>query len=148
MTEHEQIPTEKNLVTLPTILIVEHDLPLKTLLVDALQMEFDCVAHSATTGRSALKTIARVKPMLLIVDYELPGITAIELCDRIHTMKQLESIPTIMINSHTRSWSERQSYSIRFLRKPFHLETLYKAVRKALAASVDPVEGPPLEPMR
>lgn len=138
MTEHEH----KHTGAPPTFLIVEHELALNQMLVDALQMEFNGIVYAVTTGRSAIRTARRVKPTLLIIDNELRDMDATALAKRLHEIKQLEHTPTIFIDSHMGSQMERPGYLIYFLRKPFLLQALYRAVRQALSASVDGSESP------
>ena len=125
----------------PTILVIEYELTLNALLVDALQMEFAAVVHAVTTGRSALKTARMVVPTIFIIDCELPDMDAAELSDRLHAIKHLEHIPTILIDSRAESLHESKRYLVLSLRKPFLLQNLYQVVKQALAASVDGTEN-------
>ncbi len=129
MTEYEHIHAGAP----PTFLIVEHELALNQLLVDALQMEFNGVVYAFTTGRSAIRAARGVKPTLLIIDSELPDMDVTVLADRLHETKELEHTPTIFIDSYAASQMERPGYFILFLRKPFLLHALYQAVRQALS---------------
>jgi DNA-binding NtrC family response regulator len=140
MAENERMPLRKDQAAIPTILVVVNDLMFNEFLVKALKMGFDCEVLSVTEERSALETVKNVKPDLLIIDYQLPDLKALDLSNRLHGIKELESVPTIIINLHVASWSECQRDHILFLRKPFHLNTLYAAVKKALIATDDCVE--------
>lgn len=135
MTENERMPLRKNQAATPTILVVIKDLKFNEFLVEMLKMKFDCEILSITKGRSALETVKSAKPGLLIIDHQLS--------ERLHGIKELESVPTIIINLHMTSWSERQRGHIIYLRRPFHLNDLYEAVKKALIATDDCVEYMP-----
>jgi two-component system alkaline phosphatase synthesis response regulator PhoP len=137
MADNERMPLRKEQAANPTLLVVVNDLMFNEFLVSALKMGFDCVVHSVTSGRSALEKVKSVKPDLLIIDYQLPDLKVIELSDRLHGIKELENVPTIIINSYTMYKSEHQGDHTIFLRKPFHLNTLYAAVKQALIATVD-----------
>ncbi len=130
MTEHEHIHPGAS----PTFLIVEHELALNQLLVDALQMEFSAVVYAVTTGRSAIRTARRVNPTLLIIDGEIGDMDATVLADRLHEIKQLEHTPTIFIDSNVVPQMARPGYFIAFIRKPFLLHALFQVVRQALSA--------------
>jgi len=130
MTEHEHIDP----VASPTFLVVEHELALNQLLVDALQMEFNAVVYAVTTGRSAIRTARRVEPTLLIIDGEIRDMDATVLADRLHQIKQLEHAPTIFIDSNAVPQMERPGYFNAFIRKPFLLHALFQVVRQALSA--------------
>jgi PleD family two-component response regulator len=132
MTEHEPIPLKRDQAAIPTILVVANDLMLIKLLEKALKLELECEVLFITTGRGALETAKSVTPDLLIIDSHLLDFNALELSDQLHSVKELESVPTILINSLAASWSERQGDHTIFLRMPFVLADFYVAVNKSL----------------
>ncbi len=116
----------------PTILVVAHDPKFLKVLDMSLKLEFECVVLSVTGGRSAVETAERVKPDLFILDYYLLDLGARELSHRLHRITELESIPTILLNSPVHSWNEHQGYHTIFLSMPFALRELYTAVNESL----------------
>lgn len=98
----------------------------------ALKLEFECEVLSVTRAKSAVKTSEHVKPDLFIIDYHLLDVNPLELSRQLHSIKKLESVPTILLNSPVTSWSEPQSYHSIFLTLPFALGELYSAVNKSL----------------
>ena len=143
MAENEPTPVRKDQAATSTILVVINDLKFNEFLVEALKIKFPCEVLSVTTGRSAVGAVKSVKPDLLIIDYQLPDLNALELSDRLHGIKELASVPTIIINLHMTSWSERQRGHIIYLRRPFQLNDLYATVKQALIAADDCVEYMP-----
>ena len=143
MAKNEPMPVRKDQAATSTILVVINDLEFNEFLVDALKIKFACEVLSVTTGRSAVEMVKSVKPDLLIIDYQLLDLNALELSDRLHGIKELASVPTIILNLHTTSWSERQRGHIIYLRKPFRLNDLYTAVKQALIAADDCVDYMP-----
>ena len=135
MAENEPMPVRKDQAATSTILVVINDLKFHEFLVEALKIKFACEVLSVTTGRSAVETVKSVKPDLLIIDYQLPDLDALELSEWLHGIKELASVPTIILNLHMTSWSERQRGHIIYLRKPFPLHDLYAAVKQALIAA-------------
>ncbi len=75
-----------------------------------------------------------VKPDLFILDYHLLDLSVDELSSQLHTISELESVPTIVLNSPVASWNKPQPYSTTFLTLPLALEDLYSAVNKNLAS--------------
>jgi CheY-like chemotaxis protein len=116
MTESELILQEIHQAATPTILVVAHDPKFLKVLDMALKLEFECVVLSVTGGRSAVEMAERVKPDLFILDYHLLDLGARELSHRLHSITELESIPTILLNSPVPLWSEHQGYHTIFLR--------------------------------
>ena len=110
MAENEPMPVRKDQVATSTILVVINDLKFNEFLVEALKIKFACEVLSVTKGRSALETVKSIKPDLLIIDYQLPDLNALELSDRLHGIKELASVPTIIINLHMTSESHGISH--------------------------------------
>ena len=73
-----------------------------------------------------------VKPDLFINDYHHLDLSPLELSIRLHTITELESVPTIVVNSPVTSWNEPQPYNTTFLTMQFALEDLYSAVNENL----------------
>jgi CheY-like chemotaxis protein len=140
MAENEPMQVRKDQAATSTILVVINDLKFNEFLVEVLKIKFACEVLSVTTGRSAVEMVKSVKPDLVIIDYQLPDLDALELSDRLHGLKGLASVPTIIINLHMTSWSERQSGHIIYLRRPFQLHDIYAVVKQALIATDDCVE--------
>ena len=132
MTESELMLHEIHQVAHPTILVVANDPKFLKVLDMSLKLEFECVVLPVTGGRSAVETAERIKSDLFIIDYHLLDLGALELSHRLHRITELESIPTILVNSPVRSWSEHQGYHTIFLNFPFALAELYTAVNESL----------------
>jgi CheY-like chemotaxis protein len=132
MTENEVILHEIHQAAHPTMLVVAHDPNFLKVLDMSLKLEFECVVLSVAGGRSAVETAKRIKPDLFIIDYHLLDLGALELSHRLHSITELESIPTILLNAPVRSRSEHQGYHTICLPQPFALLELYMAVNKSL----------------
>ncbi len=57
------------------------------------------ILHAAD-GLSALKLVQAFIPDIILLDYNLPGMDGIEVCQKIRTNKTLPFIPIIMMSSH------------------------------------------------
>lgn len=132
MSGDERIPLRTDQGAVPTILVVAHDLKFLKLLKLALEIEFECVVLSITSGRSAVETAERTRPDLLIIDAYLLDIDTLELADRLHSIKELERVPTLLLNSLDAPWSKPQGDHTISLRGPFATEDFYTAVNKCL----------------
>src|SRR5215470_11851310 len=98
MAENEPMPGRKDQAATSTILVVINDLKFHEFLVEALKIKLACEVLSVTTGRRAVEMVNSVKPDLVIIDSQLPDFDALELSDRLHGIKELASVPTIIIN--------------------------------------------------
>lgn len=106
-----------------TILVVEDDLAIRTLLAQAISDETPYQAMVVGEGKQALQAVKGTRPHLFILDYNLPGsMDGLELYDRLHVTEGLEHIPAIMMSA---CMPEREvaTRGILVMRKPFDLQT-------------------------
>lgn len=118
-----------------TILIVEDDEDIGAFLVQAITNETSYKALLARHGFEALKVAREIKPDLLILDYQLPGMNGLELYDRLQAIEDREAVPAIMMSAllPTRELDVREIFGIR---KPFELQDLFDAIEKLLHPGV------------
>lgn len=117
-----------------TILLVEDDEDIGIFMTQVLASETPYEAVHVPDATSALEVVDSVKPDLLILDYRLPDLNGLELSDRLHSIKGLETVPTMMISANALPRNELQQRHITYLKKPFALSHLLAAVEKLLAA--------------
>lgn len=115
-----------------TILVVEDDDGIGSLLVEALSQETPYRALLVTDGWQALRVIHDVKPCLFITDYRLPLMNGIELYDRLRSTQTLADTPTIIMSAYLPE-EEVARRKLISLRKPFELDELLNTVEKLLA---------------
>lgn len=118
-----------------TILLVEDDPSIRSVLVEAIALETPYRAVVASDGNTALHIVQHSSPCLFVLDYGLPGMNGIELYDRLHANPELARIPTIFITAdRTISQQQiRQRQLIAFL-KPFDLEAFLATIEALLTA--------------
>jgi PleD family two-component response regulator len=132
MAGYEFMPMRTVQAAFPTILVVANDPKFLKFLEMALKLEFECEVLSVTRGRNAVETAEPFKPDLFIIDYHLLDLGALKLSHWLHSIKELECIPTILLNSPVTPWSEHQRYNTIFLSMSFTLADFYTAVNKCL----------------
>ncbi|TMD60025.1 MAG: response regulator [Chloroflexi bacterium] len=121
MSDEDKLPSVK------TVLIVEDDQDIGSFILRAILYETSYQAIHVTDGYQALETVNTVIPNLLLVDYHLPRMNGIELFDRLHTRKELEHVPVIMISARLPK-EEARKRKITCLEKPFELDILLKTI--------------------
>jgi len=114
-----------------TILVVEDDREIGEVIIEVLLEETQYSAYLATNAHDGLRMMKETKPDLLLLDYQLPSMTGLQLFDQIRTMEGLQDIPTIMISANL-PWSELEKRGIVGLEKPFDLDNFVGLVRKML----------------
>ena len=137
MPDDQPDTTAPNEIHIQTILLVEDDADIGEFIAQALNDETPYTILHVVDGTRALEAAASVKPDLFILDYQLPGMNGIELHDRLHEVRGFEKIPTLIISANVPSRKEMQQRQITFLKKPFDLNDLFKAIEKLLASEED-----------
>ncbi len=121
-----------------TILIVEDDEDTLVFLKLALTSE---TPYGVLLMKSSIETLQRlneveaVQPALLLLDYHLPKMTALDLYDHLHARAKLAQVPAIMITADPlcgeikRALAER---NITLLEKPFGLDELFQCIEQTM----------------
>ena len=115
-----------------TILVVEDDTSIGTLLMETLALETSYSAMLVTDGIQALQVARSIKPCLFITDYWLPRINGLELYDRLQATKELADTPTIIMSAYLPE-QEIKKRNLIGLNKPFDLDEFLAMVEKLLA---------------
>ena len=115
-----------------TILVVEDDDSIGSLLVEALSQETPYKALLVTDGFQALKTVHHIKPCLFITDYRLRRMDGIELYDRLRSTDDLADTPAIIMSAYLPE-EEIKKRRLVSLNKPFELDELLDTIEKLLA---------------
>ena len=118
--------------SLKTILLVEDDVPIGEVLVQAITQETTHITVVAQSGEEALKLIKSIKPSLLILDYRLPGMTGLEVYDHIHALEEFASVPAMMISAQL-PVSELKKRTITGMNKPLDLDEFLQTIERLLA---------------
>jgi two-component system cell cycle response regulator len=82
------------------ILIVDDDNFMRQIIKDTLVDQFNVA--EARHGHEAIRLADTLKPDLIILDIELPGLNGIDVCKRLKETNHTKNIPVILISSHTR----------------------------------------------
>lgn len=117
-----------------TILVVEDDEAIRELIVMALSEELDCEICAVSHAYEALLQVQSITPILLLIDYQLPSMTGLQLYDQLHSVQRLAHIPTLIMSANL-PWEELEKRHIAGIQKPFELNELFHGVKEALVQS-------------
>lgn len=114
------------------VVVVEDDGPIGELLAGVINDEEGYRAIHVTRPTDALQTLEQVQPDLLVLDVGLPGMSGLELYDRLQKDERLRSVPVLFETAVSREHApEFKKRGIRVvLQKPFDLNELIAGVRK------------------
>ena len=127
----EQIGKEAH-AQVKTILVVEDDIHIGEVLVQAISQETPFLAILVQSGDEALNTVKGIKPNLFILDYQLPRMNGIELYDELHIIVGLEQVPTLMISAQL-PVKELKKRNIKGMNKPLDLDEFLQTIEHFLA---------------
>lgn len=126
--QYQEPVTEELMATYPqmsrdkTILIVEDDDQIGTILVETLKQETQYCPILVNDGWQALDAVHNIKPCLLITDYCLPSMNGLELHDRLSAEQAYANIPTILMSAFLPSAQEIRQRNLVAISKPFELD--------------------------
>ncbi|HOK51355.1 MAG: response regulator [Bacteroidales bacterium] len=89
-------------------------------------------------AKSALKSIQKEKPDLIILDLMMPGMDGFDLLTTMKTHSELANIPVIMLTANASEESEKRARSMgvkAFLSKPAGIKEITDAVKEVLCYS-------------
>jgi two-component system cell cycle response regulator len=116
------------------VLIVDDDVVAIKMLrnaLEALSVQF----HFATRGEEALKLAAQVRPHIILLDAQLPGLDGFEVCRRLKADPRLSDTPVIFVTRADDPLTEAlalESGAVDFIGKPYRPAVLKARVQHAL----------------
>src|SRR5579859_4144564 len=120
---------EEGMVAQKSVLIVEDDAGIGDLLLYLLSQETPYKIMLAVNGLQALDDIQQMTPSLFMLDYHLPGMTGIELADRLRTMETFKHVPIIIMSARL-PIQDIEQRKLLGMSKPFDLAMLLQTVKK------------------
>ncbi len=120
---------EEGTVAQKSVLIVEDDAGIGDLLLYLISQETPYKVVLAVNGFQALDDIQQMTPSLFMLDYHLPGMTGIELADRLRMMEAVKHVPIIIMSARL-PIQDIEQRNLLGMSKPFNLTMLLETVTK------------------
>jgi CheY-like chemotaxis protein len=118
------------------VVIGEDDEPIAVLLRDAISDEPGYQAVVVSDGALVLETVRQVHADLLILDIMMPGLSGLEVYDRVREDANIRDMPVLFVSANLpqfdREFRQRNITSV--LTKPFDLNDLLQRVRSLCPA--------------
>ena len=115
-----------------TILIVEDEQPVRDMLTMLLEDDGYEVLQ-AIHGEQALALVSRHRPDLVISDVMMPVLDGIELCQRLKSSAETDTIPVILMSSAARQ-SAMRACPDAFIEKPFQITAVESLVSQLVGS--------------
>ncbi|MFT8245728.1 phosphate regulon transcriptional regulator PhoB [Roseomonas sp. BN140053] len=128
----------------PTILVVEDEAPLLTLLRYNLERQGFRVEEAAD-GQEALLRVAEGRPDLVLLDWMLPALSGLEVCRQLRRRPNTRDLPIIMVTARTEDQDAVRALDTGaddYIAKPFAIDALLARIRALLRRTgAGPVRG-------
>src|SRR6267142_5361814 len=114
------------------VIVIEDDRPIGELLASVINDEDGYVAIHVSRPTDALHALEQVVPDLLLIDVGLPGMSGIELYDRIRKDDRLKRVPVVFETA----WSQEYDREFKrrgitaIIQKPFDIVDVLKRVHQ------------------
>jgi two-component system, OmpR family, phosphate regulon response regulator PhoB len=121
----------------PTILVVEDEVPLLTLLRYNLEKQGFRV-DEAGDGEEALLRVSEGRPDLVLLDWMLPALSGIEVCRQLRRRPGTRDLPIIMVTARTEDQDAVRALDTGaddYISKPFAMDSLMARIRALLRRS-------------
>ncbi len=123
----------------PKIFVVENDPALQELLRGILLL-WGYEVRVSSDGDAAVGEIARFKPGLAILDWDIPGLNGIELTKFIRTHDPISKTPILMVTSYNQRHHRENAFEAGvsdYLPKPFLLHEFKARVQQSFGVRHD-----------
>lgn len=120
----------------PMALVVDDDPDIRRMLVTALKHD-GLAVEQAGTGDEAVSMLRQLRPNVLLLDAQLPGVHGFEICAALKKSEVHRELPIIMISAIYRGWLQaREIHEVHgadfFVEKPFELHYVRRLVADVL----------------
>jgi len=122
-----------------TLLLVEDDEDTREFLTLAITTETRYRVFSMENGFDVLQRLDEVraiKPVLLLLYYRVPSMTALDLYEQLHRMAELGNVPALVITADPLDEFTKgmlQERSVALLEKPFDIDDLIHYIEQAVS---------------
>lgn len=114
------------------VLIVEDDKTTGDVLASAINDQRGYRALTVVSGADALDALGQIDPDLLLLDIRLPGMSGLDLYDRVRADPRFRSLPIVFETGTGREHApELRARGIAtYIKKPFDLDELVRFVKR------------------
>lgn len=120
-----------------TILIADDEESIRRLIETTIESP-DCRLLQAANGASAVDIASRELPDLIVLDWMMPGMTGLEVVEKLRLESATASIPIILLTAMGQEKDKQQglaSGAIAYLVKPFSPLELLQIIQQVLAGN-------------
>jgi type IV pilus assembly protein PilB len=120
----------------PRILVVDDDEAMRAIVGEALSLlPNDPMIREASSGPEALAAVGQERPDLILLDVMMPGMTGLEVCQKLRSNIQTAFVPILMLTSNIDEASRSQGFTVGtddYMNKPVSIPELHARVTRLL----------------
>src|SRR5450432_156374 len=131
MADRKEVPINKH-DAMKLILIIEDNAQIGETFVRIISEETAHQALLVPDGEHALEIVKVYRPDLIMLDYHLPRMNGLEVYDRLHAIKELEHVPTILTTAGVMQYDMQERHLIG-ISKPVDLNKLLDIIEELLS---------------
>ena len=129
----EEIQVDDNIYNLPSILIVDDEIEIRSFLKEAFKNKYDVIL--AIDGEDGLKKLDEHKPQLVISDIMMPKLDGYEFCENIKSNLETCHIPVILLTALSNEAKKLEGLELGaddYISKPFSIKHLEVKVKQLI----------------
>ncbi|GIG55252.1 response regulator transcription factor [Demequina activiva] len=118
------------------VIVIEDDPDISLLVSHKLRSSGHDV-EVETDGQAGLAAVRSVKPELVILDWMMPRMNGIEVCEAMRADPELAEIPVLMLTAKAQEIDLERAYGVgvdEYIQKPFSTRELVVRVERLLSA--------------
>ncbi|WP_062132289.1 response regulator transcription factor [Demequina aestuarii] len=119
-----------------TVIVIEDDPDISLLVAHKLRAAGHRVEVEAD-GRAGLAAVVQVRPDLVVLDWMMPRMNGIEVCEAMRADPELAGTPVLMLTAKAQEADLERAYSVgvdEYIQKPFSTRELAVRVERLLGA--------------
>lgn len=113
------------------VLIVDDYEESCALLSEILEENYECMATQESS--KTFELIEKFKPNLVILDYKMPGLLGVDVCQQIRAKEEIKYVPVIFVSGAATIDEKIRAFEMGaddFVSKPFHVKELLLRIKR------------------
>lgn len=115
------------------VLVADDDATIRELLAAVLADEPGLRAATARDGTEALAAIAQLRPRVVLLDIQMPGLSGLEVARRLRATSSMPNLAIVGFSAATNRQAALDAGCDEFVPKPFDVDELVEILRRFAA---------------
>ena len=115
------------------ILVVDDEIINVKIVENILMQDYEVLC--ALSGQEALEILEKEVPSMILLDLHMPGMTGLEVLEKIHTMERVSNVPVVFLTADNERETEVRIFkagAMEYIQKPFQPEVVLQRIGRLL----------------